>query len=209
MDLNLVLHPAPPSAWPSVKMVFQVLIVAFAMFAYSALASVLGYEHLAIFGDRKGLVVLVIVGFALVPIPYAMEFVRNRSWSRTFRSTAGKVQVQQGTLALELELISRGDSIDEGSAAVEVLLRWRKGVLRWTVLSVTLEDVLAVPQRTEADATTWKLEGSASWTEPTPEGLRSDLAECEVGVSLKAAGRTRTRVLEGRCVSESPGVRRP
>ena len=42
MDLNLVLHPAPPSAWPSVKMVFQVLIVAFAMFAYSALASVLG-----------------------------------------------------------------------------------------------------------------------------------------------------------------------
>jgi len=198
MDLNLVLHPAPPSVWQSAKLGIQVLVVTIALAVFGALASALGYDHLSSFGHPRSLAAFVAVGFALVPIPYALEFLRNRSWSRVFSSTAGKVQVQQRTLTLELELTSRGDPIDEGSATVEVLLRWRTGILRWSALSVSLADVVAVAQPAEGDGKSWKLTGSLTLTPPIPDALRLIPTACEVGVELKVGGSTRTRVLEGR-----------
>lgn len=196
MHLNLVLHPAEPSVRQSAKLGIKILAVVVAVLVFGVVLSTLGYHHFSFQSNPRPLVVFIAMAFALVPVPYALEFLRNRSWSRIFRSTTAKVEVHERTLTVELELSSHGASIDEGSVSAEVLLRWRTGIFRRATLFAALEEMTAVAQRTEDDDTKWKLTGAATWTDPIPEALRSARVECELGVTLKVEGNTRTRILQ-------------
>jgi len=198
MHLNLVLHPAEPSVRHSFRLGIKILALLVAVLVFGVVLSALGFHYLSFRSNPRPLVVFIGMALAFVPIPYALEFLRNRSWSKIFGSTTGKVEVHERTLTLELELSSHGASIDQGSASAEVLLRWRTGVLRRATLFAALEEITAVARSPEDDGTRWRLTGAATWTDPIPEALGSVRVECEVGVTLKVEGNTRTRILQGR-----------
>ena len=127
MHLNLVLHPAEPSVRHSFRLGIKILALLVAVLVFGVVLSALGFHYLSFRSNPRPLVVFIGMALAFVPIPYALEFLRNRSWSKIFGSTTGKVEVHERTLTLELELSSHGASIDQGSASAEVSAEMANG----------------------------------------------------------------------------------